>query len=77
MTPKSNTEDEPTPYALKTISKCHFLKKKMILSVLHEKNVMESVDHPFLLHMVSSFQDEYYFSLLNSAYSFSLTNPNY
>lgn len=60
VTPKSNTKDKPTPYALKTLSKRQLLKQNLAGAVLREKNVMESIEHPLLLHMVSSFQDDNY-----------------
>ena len=60
VTPKSNTKDKPTPYALKMVSKRQLLHQKLTAPVLREKNVMESIEHPFLMHMVSSFQDENY-----------------
>jgi len=60
VTPKSNTKDKPTPYALKMVSKRQLLQQKLTVTVLREKNVMESIEHPFLMHMVSSFQDENY-----------------
>eukprot|EP00584_Thalassiosira_punctigera_P023488 CAMPEP_0172573634 /NCGR_PEP_ID=MMETSP1067-20121228/136289_1 /TAXON_ID=265564 ORGANISM="Thalassiosira punctigera, Strain Tpunct2005C2" /NCGR_SAMPLE_ID=MMETSP1067 /ASSEMBLY_ACC=CAM_ASM_000444 /LENGTH=710 /DNA_ID=CAMNT_0013366241 /DNA_START=120 /DNA_END=2253 /DNA_ORIENTATION=- len=64
VTPKSNTKDKPTPYAMKMISKRQLLQQKLTLSVLREKNVMAAIDHPFLTHMVSSFQDENYLYLV-------------
>lgn len=60
VTPKSNDKGKPTPYALKMISKRQILQQKLAPAVLREKNVMESIQHPFLLHMVSAFQDENY-----------------
>jgi len=60
VTPKSNTKDKPTPYALKMVSKRQLLQQKLTVTVLREKNVMESIDHPLLMNMVSSFQDENY-----------------
>lgn len=60
VTPKSNTKDKPTPYALKMVSKRQLLQQKLTVTVLREKNVMESIDHPLLMKMVSSFQDENY-----------------
>jgi len=60
VTPKSNIKDKPTPYAVKMISKRQLLQEKLSVTVLREKNVMESIQHPLLMHMVSSFQDENY-----------------
>lgn len=60
--PKSSNGDKPTstPYALKMISKRQLLQQQLSMAVMREKNVMESVVHPFLLNMVSSFQDKNY-----------------
>mmetsp|Transcript_14504 Transcript_14504/g.31475 ORF Transcript_14504/g.31475 Transcript_14504/m.31475 type:complete len:966 (+) Transcript_14504:148-3045(+) len=60
VTPKSNSKDKPTPFALKMVSKRQLLQQRLAAAAMREKNVMESVVHPFLLHMVSSFQDENY-----------------
>jgi len=60
VTPKSNAKDKPTPYALKMVSKRLWLQQNLAPAVMREKNVMESIQHPFLLNMVSSFQDEDY-----------------
>ena len=40
------------------VSKRQLLQQKLVQAVLREKNVMESVDSSFLLHMFGSFQDE-------------------
>ena len=58
MTLETNSEDKPTPCALKIVSKRQVLEEKMVDSIMREKNVMESCAHPFLMNMVSSFQDE-------------------
>ncbi len=60
MTLESNDKDKPTPCALKIVSKRQVLEEKMVESIMREKNVMESCVHPFLMNMVSSFQDENY-----------------
>jgi len=49
-----------TPYALKMMSKAQLLQTKQTTSVLREKNVMASIEHPFIMDMVSSFQDANY-----------------
>ena len=62
VTPKSNNKkdnNKSTPYALKMISKRQILKQQ-VPATLREKNILESVQHPFLLHMISKFQDENY-----------------
>merc|ERR1712194_272875 len=60
VTPKSNKKDKSTCYALKVISKRQVLRQGLASAVLREKNVMESIEQSFLIHMVSSFQDENY-----------------
>lgn len=57
---ESNGNDKPTPCALKIVSKRQVLQEKMVESIMREKNVMESCVHPFLMNMISSFQDEDY-----------------
>ena len=58
MTLESNGKNTPTPYALKIVGKRQILQQKMVRSIMSEKNIMESCVHPFLMNMVSSFQDE-------------------
>ncbi|KAL7538841.1 hypothetical protein ACHAWF_006228 [Thalassiosira exigua] len=58
VTPKSDATEEPTPYAMKMVSKRQLLQMKQVSATLREKNVMESLDHPFLVRLVASFQDE-------------------
>jgi serine/threonine protein kinase len=49
---------KPNAFALKTISKRVVLKSNLVAAVLREKNVLESIQHPFLLSLVQSFQDK-------------------
>jgi protein kinase A len=58
VTLESNGKNAPTPYALKIVGKRQVLEQKMVRSIMSEKNIMESCVHPFLMNMVSSFQDE-------------------
>ena len=53
-------------YALKTLSKVHLLEHttNAIVSTKHEKEIMASVHHPFIMGMIASFQDEHYVYLL-------------
>ncbi len=60
MTLETNGKDKPTPWALKIVSKRQVLEENMVESIMREKNIMESCVHPFLMSMVSSFQDENY-----------------
>jgi len=52
------------PYALKEIEKRKLIQTNQVDNVFNEKNIMSSIKHPFLLSMVSSFQDEHYLYLL-------------
>ncbi len=44
---------------MKQLEKQDVLGAKQVKSILREKNIMNSLNHPFLLRMVSSFQDEH------------------
>ena len=46
-------------YALKAMDKKEIIDKKMVKGVTREKNVMASVEHPFISNLVSTFQDKY------------------
>jgi serine/threonine protein kinase len=46
-----------TPYALKQIHKRKLLDAKQERSVMREKEVLNLLHHPFILYMLSSFQD--------------------
>ena len=46
-------------YALKAMDKKQIIDKKMVKGVTREKNVMASVEHPFISNLVSTFQDKY------------------
>lgn len=46
-----------TPYALKIINKRKLLDAKQERSVLREKEMLALLHHPFILHLVSAFQD--------------------
>jgi len=49
---------EPTPYALKTISKRQLIQANQVKGVLREKQIMNQIDHPFILGLISSMQDK-------------------
>ncbi len=68
VTPKQASQDgsKPKAYALKMISKHQMLQYNLVTAVMREKNVLESIQHPFLLNLVTTFQDEdYLYMLLN------------
>lgn len=45
-------------YALKELNKRRIIEKKQTKNVLREKEILATLDHPFILGEVSSFQDE-------------------
>lgn len=49
--------DKNTAYALKTISKRQLLEANQVKGVLREKQIMNSIDHPFILGLIGAFQD--------------------
>jgi protein kinase A len=53
-----SSHDKNTPYALKTISKRQLIQANQIKGVIREKQIMASIEHPFILPLVGSFQDD-------------------
>lgn len=51
-------EDDGAAYALKQLSKHEIIGHRQVKGVIREKNIMSSIDHPFLVNLVSSFQDD-------------------
>jgi protein kinase A len=49
---------EQVPYALKTINKRQLIDANQVRGVLREKQIMASIEHPFILPLIGSFQDE-------------------
>jgi CRP-like cAMP-binding protein len=47
-----------TPYALKMLSKREIIGHHQVEGVIREKNIMSSIDHPFVVNLVTTFQDE-------------------
>jgi protein kinase A len=47
-----------TAYALKQLSKREIIGHHQVDGVIREKNIMASLDHPFVVNLVSTFQDE-------------------
>lgn len=54
----SKPKGDNTAYALKTINKRALLDANQVKGVLREKQVMNSIDHPFILGLVGAFQDD-------------------
>mmetsp|Transcript_13386 Transcript_13386/g.30473 ORF Transcript_13386/g.30473 Transcript_13386/m.30473 type:complete len:895 (-) Transcript_13386:41-2725(-) len=60
---RKDSIDDPskrTCYALKMISKRLLISQRMIVCAMREKNVMDCINHPLILHLVTSFQDADY-----------------
>lgn len=53
----ASTTESSTPYALKTISKRQLIQANQVKGVVREKQIMASIEHPFILPLVGSFQD--------------------
>jgi CRP-like cAMP-binding protein/tRNA A-37 threonylcarbamoyl transferase component Bud32 len=47
-----------TAYALKQLSKREIIGHHQVEGVIREKNIMGSLDHPFVVNLVSTFQDD-------------------
>ena len=47
-----------TPYALKMLNKREIIGHHQVEGVIREKNIMSSIDHPFVVNLVSTFQDD-------------------
>ena len=56
--------DKKEAFALKVVSKRKLISSHQVHSVKREKELLCLLDHPFILHMVSSFQDEFNLYLL-------------
>mmetsp|Transcript_2042 Transcript_2042/g.4084 ORF Transcript_2042/g.4084 Transcript_2042/m.4084 type:complete len:740 (-) Transcript_2042:194-2413(-) len=46
------------PYALKMLSKHEIIGHHQVYGVIREKNILSSVNHPFVVNLVSTFQDD-------------------
>ena len=53
----ATSRDTNHPYALKTIQKRQLIEAGQIKGVMREKQIMASIEHPFILPLVGSFQD--------------------
>jgi len=47
-----------TPYALKMLSKREIIGHHQVEGVIREKNIMSSIEHPFVVNLISTFQDD-------------------
>lgn len=60
----SSSKNGKTPYALKQLDKRELIKGNQVKSIHREKDIMYSIEHPFLLSLISYFQDENHLYLL-------------
>lgn len=51
-------KDSQKLYALKSMKKKYIEQKKQEGRIMMEKNILKELNHPFLVHMNSSFQSE-------------------
>lgn len=58
------TKRDNAPFAMKTLDKKQLIQAKQVTNSLREKTIMQSLQHPFLLGMISSFQDDHHVHLL-------------
>jgi len=56
------------PFALKLQSKKSILDRKESFSIMQEKNIMEMLDHPFIIKLIHTFQDKKYLCLITKVY---------
>jgi protein kinase A len=47
-----------TPYALKIQNKRELIDSEQMYGVIREKNLMETLDHPFVVKLINAYQDE-------------------
>lgn len=57
-------EKSGIPYALKQLDKREIMGHSQVEGVLREKNIMASLDHPFVIDLVSTYQDEGHLMML-------------
>jgi protein kinase A len=54
----TSVDEKKTPYACKTINKRQLIQANQVKGVIREKQIMASIEHPFILGLVGGFQDE-------------------
>jgi protein kinase A len=52
------------PYALKMLNKREIIGHHQVEGVIREKNIMTSIDHPFVISLVSTYQDDKHLYML-------------
>lgn len=58
------TMESPNPYVLKIQSKYHLISEGEAEACIREKNVLAAVEHPFIVNLVSTFQDDAFVFML-------------
>jgi CRP-like cAMP-binding protein len=53
-----------TPYALKMLNKREIIGHHQVEGVIREKNIMTSIDHPFVVNLICTFQDDRHLYML-------------
>lgn len=53
-----NNRRTGVPYALKMLAKREIIGHHQVEGVIREKNIMSSIDHPFVVNLISTFHDE-------------------
>ena len=77
------------PYALKMLNKRVIIENNQVEGVIREKNIMTSIDHPFIITLISTFQDDKHlymllelvqggelFSVIHTEWDDGIPNPN-
>ena len=77
------------PYALKMLNKREIIENNQVEGVIREKNIMTSIDHPFVITLISTFQDDKHlymllelvqggelFSVIHTEWDDGIPNPN-
>lgn len=62
--PQEDNPEERDVYALKVISKARIIDSKLTKAVIREKELLCLLDHPLILNLVHSYQDEDFLYLL-------------
>lgn len=52
------------PYALKMLNKREIIGHHQVEGVIREKNIMSSIDHPFVVNLICTFQDDRHLYML-------------
>jgi hypothetical protein len=55
---RDTSEGDPKPYALKIQSKYELVSHSQARGVVQEKNIMAQLQHPFIINLVTTYQDK-------------------